>query len=222
MKSIALVCTVHEVRGLANVPALLAILEHYRPEVLFLEAPVNAVDCYFDPVSGANLEANAVRQYAASNHVELVGVDRDTPGSDFFRNSQYLFERIEGVSVDYCRLIDWHKKCAIDYGFAYLNSEYCSNLWAELYAATLAAVKTIDEPRMTELYELWNTTIELRDQEMMKNILKYCSENSFEKGVFLVGARHRQSIIDNSKEQLGADIRWVFDATAIRTNPGPF
>lgn len=186
-----------------------------------MEAPPNALDRYFDPATGANLESDAVRQYGDRNHVELVAVDRDTPEDDFFTDSRYLLERIEGVSNDYRRLVTWHKNYVRDYGFAYLNSEQCSNLWAELYAKMLTAVRTIGEPRVTELYELWTTTIELRDKEMMKNVFQYCSETSFERGVFLVGARHRQSIIDKSKEQRGDDIQWDFDGAANRTNPGP-
>jgi len=39
MKRIAVVGTVHEEKGLANVPGLLAILERIQPELIFLEIP---------------------------------------------------------------------------------------------------------------------------------------------------------------------------------------
>jgi hypothetical protein len=48
---------------------------------------------------------------------------------------------------------------------------------------------------------------------MMENIQKYCKENAFDKGVFLVGAAHRQVVIDISKGQSAIDstrIQWDF------------
>jgi hypothetical protein len=39
MNSVSLVCTVHEVMGLAKVSALYAILERIQSEVIFLEVP---------------------------------------------------------------------------------------------------------------------------------------------------------------------------------------
>ena len=49
---------------------------------------------------------------------------------------------------------------------------------------------------------------------MIENILQYCRASPFEKGVFLVGAAHRQNIIEKSKEQTAIDstrIQWDFD-----------
>ena len=48
---------------------------------------------------------------------------------------------------------------------------------------------------------------------MMKSIEDYCWKTTFSNGVFLVGAAHRQSLIDKSREQRGADastIQWDF------------
>ena len=46
MKRIAVVGTVHEEQGVANVPGLLAILERIKPELIFLEIPSAALDDY--------------------------------------------------------------------------------------------------------------------------------------------------------------------------------
>jgi len=47
---------------------------------------------------------------------------------------------------------------------------------------------------------------------MMKNIRKYCRENTFNCGVFLVGAAHWQPTIEKSKEQTAnsTSIQWDF------------
>jgi hypothetical protein len=210
--SVSLVCTVHEEKGLANVSNLCVILERIRPEVIFLEIPPAAFDDYVKTYSRQNLESNAARRYRESHQVELIPVDLPTPGEDFFKNNQYLFERIEETSREYRRLIDLHSTYVGQYGFAYLNSEHCSNLWSDVYKEMLSTIGRIGDSRLVELHELWNKTHDLRDWGMLKNIRNYCGENTFDRGVFLVGASHRQSLIDKSRDQSGLDsrVRWDF------------
>jgi len=200
MKCISLVCTVHEENGLANVSGLYAILERIRPEVIFIEAPPDALDQFLAACTNNKLESASVRLYRENNIVELVPVDLPTPNSRFFSDYRYLQERIEGKNPDSRRLIMWNKNYIRDYGFSYLNSEHCNKMWAEIHADERAIIGEIKDQKLTEIYEIWNKTIELRDNEMMKNILKYCGENTFERGAFLIGAAHRQSIIEKSKE----------------------
>jgi hypothetical protein len=71
----------------------------------------------------------------------------------------------------------------------------------------------MNDSSLTAIFELWNKTNELREQEWMKSISKYCREHSFYKAVFLVGAAHRRSIIDKAKEQSAINstgIQWDF------------
>ncbi len=218
MSSVSLVCTVHEEKGLANVSELCAILERIRPEVMFLEVPPAALDDYVKTSSRQRLESKAVGRYRASHQVDLVPVDLPTPGEDFFNNNQYLFERVEQSSHEFRRLIDLHVSYVGAYGFAYLNSEYCSNLWSDVYKDILSTIRRIDDVRLVELYELWIKTNDLRDQEMIKNVRNYYRTSTVEKGVILVGASHRQSIIDKSREQSAVhstSIQWHFDGNEI-------
>lgn len=201
MKRISLVCTVHEERGLANVSNLHAILEHLEPDIIFLEVPPEAYNYYYIACSQQNLESKAVIQYRQNRQVELVPIDLPTPDEDFFRNNRYLFERIEGNSADYRRLMDWYRNYVFDYGFAYLNCDDYGKHHSELNDQIITTIKKIDDKRITELYELWSNTNEHRDNEMMKKIYKYCRENTFKKAAFLIGAAHRQSITEKSRKQ---------------------
>jgi hypothetical protein len=212
MNRVSVVGTVHEESGLANITGLLAGLDRIKPEVIFLEIPSAAFD---DHLSGArsNLESTAVLRYRAIHHVDLVPVDLPTPEDTFFRDNQDLFERIERTSPEYCRLVDWHRQYVRAYGFAYLNSDHCSTLWSQLHEATLTSIAELGDHRLAELYNLWQNTNELRDKAMMTNIENYCRATSFSIGAFLVGAAHRQSIIDLSRKRPGADsfaIQWDF------------
>jgi hypothetical protein len=191
---------------------LRAILERIQPEVIFLEIPSPAFDDYLAGTR-SNLESTAARHYRETHNVVLVPVDLPKPEEDFFRDSRYLYERIEKTSPDYCRLIDWNSQYVSAYGFAYLNSERCSQLWSDIYEAMLTAIEQLDDHRLIGLYELWKNTNELRDKAMLKNIEDYCILRPFENGVFLVGAAHRRSIISKSREGRGAGtprIGWDF------------
>ena len=213
MNSVSLVGTVHDELGRANVSELRAILERIRPEVIFLEVPLAAFDDYYVICSRGNLESIAVRRYRDSHQVKLGPVDRPTPAGEFFENAEHLRKRIWEESPEYRQLIAWDSACISAHGFAYLNSEGCSNLWSDIYKEMLSAIRRIDDSRLVEIFELWKETIDLRENEMMKNIEKYCEANTFDKGAFLVGAAHRQPIIDKSKVQSSVDsnsMQWDF------------
>ena len=212
MKRIAVVGTVHEEKGLANVPGLLAILERIKPELIFLEIPSAALDDYLTG-SRSNLESAAVSRYRAEHVVDLVPVDLPTPEADFFTNNRDLFERIERTSPDYCRLIDWHSQYVRAHGFAYLNSERCSDLFSHLRQATDSAIESLADQRLADLYDLWIRTNTLRDEAMMRNIENHCRQTSFSSAAFLVGAAHRQSILTLSRSEPGAApsiVLWEF------------
>lgn len=224
MKCISVVCTIHEEDGRANIAELCAILERIRPEVIFLECPPSALDQYLKGCTSNQLESASVRQYCARKSVELVAVDLPTPDGRFFSDYRYLQEKIGGKISESQRLLAWNKNYTRDYGFDYLNSVQCSNVQSEINADARAVVGSFKDQRLTEIFELSNRTDDLRENEMMKNILKYCSGNSFENGAFLIGAAHRQSIIDKSELFSGEPlnhIQWDFTCGVSRTNQRP-
>src|SRR5258708_13862925 len=220
MNCVSLVCTVHEEQGLANVSELHAILARIRPEVIFLEVPRAAFDDYYEIFNRENLESNAVRQYRESHQVELVPVDLPTPEQEFFENLEYLRIRIRETSPEYRQLINWDSANVRKYGFAYLNSEHCSKLWSDVYKEMLSTIRRIGDSRIVEIYESWKETIDLREEEMMKNTQRHCRENTFDKSGFLVAAPHTHAIIDKPRKQSAIDstrIQWDFPSCMSQT-----
>jgi hypothetical protein len=214
MIRVSLVCAVHEESGYASVAELFSILERIQPEVIFLEVPPAAFDDFYQNCSRANLESRAVRQYRAGHHVELVPVDLPTPTEEFFSNFEELRRRISQVSPEYRRLMKWDNDCIREYGFAYLNSERCSELWVRVYEDMVSAIKWMNNDlRLNEIYNSWKETNNLRENAWIENIQKYCAENTCRGGAFLVGAAHRQPIIEKSRAQAAAvptKIEWEF------------
>ena len=200
MTRVLLLSTVHEEQGLATTPALHAILERFRPDVIFLEIPPAAFPAYSDGTR-SNLESSAATRYRETNDVVLVPVDLPTPEDSFFRDWQYLDRRITATSPTYRQLIDRNTLDIATYGFPYLNSEQSSKAWSEIYEAMEVAIQRLShDTRLPAIYEAWRRTNERRDRAMLKNIYDYCHLNPFENGVLLVGAAHTQSIISISRE----------------------
>ena len=192
---VSLVGTIHAESGQASIEELYAILERSRPEAIFAEISPADVDRYKDGSHG-NLESTAVARYLAGHCADLVPVDLAEPEQRFFDNAKDMFAAVERTSSDYRRMMDNLSVDILAGGFPYLNSDRCSQSWADIYREVQATIEWTGERRLRETYDLWNHTNELREREMMKNIAIFCARNSIACGVFLVGAAHRQSIID--------------------------
>jgi hypothetical protein len=210
---ISVVCTVHEESGCDSVAELHAILERIQPEVIFLEVPAAAFDDYYENCSQHNLESMAVRQYRQGHQVELVPVDLPTPAPDFFENYENLRRRIRLVSPNYRRLMQWDDDCIREHGFVYLDSEDCGELWASVYIEMLSTIEWLKDSSLLAPYESWKETNNLRENAWIEDIHKYCGENTWHRAGFLVGAAHRQPIIEKSRKQPAASstiIEWDF------------
>lgn len=211
MTRLSFVSTVHAEQGQAKVEALVAILEGLCPDIIFLEIPLAEFPHYENGTRG-NLESIAARTFRENNQVALVPADLPTPNESFFRYDKYLHRRVEQTSPDYCHLVDLNSHAISTYGFSYLNSEDCSEVWSAIYQTIRVAVARL--PDRTSLFEhlaLSTDTNERRDRAMLKNIEEYCTLRPFTSGVLLAGAAHRRSLIDKSREPRGADttqIEW--------------
>lgn len=199
--------------GAATASALLSILQHIRPEVIFLEMPASAAAEYFNG-SRSNIESNAVSQYRDLCDVELVPVDLPTPEPEFFREIKALDRELQCKDYQCFRLARQDTQHIEAFGFAYLNSESYRALVLELHAARLTALDRIANRGFTHTYEEWVATNERRDEAMLRDIASYCGHASFRVGAFLVGAAHRGSIIEKAAAHAGSSashLQWDFD-----------
>ncbi len=213
MRRVSLVGTVHEELGCANASELCAILERIDPEVLFLEVPPAAFDDFYVTFSRTTLESSAVNRFGATRRINLVPVDLPTPVREFFENVEFVRKRIRHESATYRRLLDDDRRYIVSHGFAYLNSEVCSNLWAEVYREMKCALDSIGDRTLVDIFDVWTNTIDLRETHMLTAIDTYCQAHAFSVGAFLIGAAHRQPIIDrvNGQKSSGSPrAQWDF------------
>jgi hypothetical protein len=209
---VSVVGTVHVANGLANAVELQAILKRLQPNVIFAEIPPAHVGEYIDGSRGS-LESVAVRGYREGHRVAIVPVDLAKPEDAFFTGAKDLFDAVERTSHDYRRMVDRHGLDTRLGGFPYLNSGRCMQAWADIYAEVRATVEWIGNRRLREIYDLWIYTNERRDNEMLTNIEDHCSRQVFDRGLLLVGAAHRKSIVDKARaaDRAGAmGVEWDF------------
>lgn len=209
---VTVVGTIHEPVGPATADALLAILRHLQPEVVFLEMPPGAFDEYMGG-SRTNLEADAVRQYRAEREIELVAVDLPTPEPEFFSGWDDVRREVRSKSLDYCRFKSYEEQYVSQYGFNYLNSEYNSKVTADLHLATVEALERLGDKRLSAHYDAFTRKIEDRDIAMIANIETFCQTSPKAIGALLVGSAHRRSLFEKTRARVSKEssfVEWEF------------
>lgn len=211
MPNITLISTIHEQVGPCSASALHEILERARPEVIFMEIPPLSFQRVFKDEE--NLESRAVKRYLEGHRAEAVPVDIMEASNEVVAESQRLCRELRARSRDYCQLMNADRQYIHEHGFAYLNSKYCVETWLKADVATREALESIGNSELSRGYKDWSDVHEHREQEMIKNIQRYAEEHPFNRGIFLLGAAHRRSIMEKAANLSGGSsttIDWNF------------
>ena len=213
MNNITLVCTEHSENGKCTSCELCNILERIKPEIIFEEIPPSLFNEYYKDKSRYNLETNAINMYLENHQVNHIPVDFYDIPEKFFKENGYMHKRINSRSREYKTLIDTKAIYVQQYGFKYLNSIYCMDIYSQIYQSMYVALKKIDDKKLIQIYESWNNVMEKRENEMIKNIYTYSKEHEYNMGVFFIGAAHRKSIIqliEKSNNNESVKINWNY------------
>lgn len=212
MNRVALICTIHQEIGAATIVELHQLLARIKPQVIFAEVPADAFDDVFMNCTRANLESRAVNRYRERQDVQIVPIDLPTPDRSFFEGYDGLCSVIRSRSPQYRQLMTQDRHHIWSYGFAYLNSDYCSQHWAQTYAEMERVVHQMGDPRWEAILKDFQEKNAARDEAMVEAIRRYCSIHNPDRSVFLVGAAHRQSLIELFNEQeVRADVQLECD-----------
>jgi hypothetical protein len=197
MYNITLICTIHEEKGAFNLDALYKILEIVNPEIIFEEIPPYAFDEFYKDKTRNNLETDVINKYLENHVTEHVPVDYDfTLPQSFFKEHEHIHRRVEARSHIYKNLIDAHSTLVKQYGLKFLNSTECININKQIDEEIEIVLQLINNEKLIKINNYWNEFMEKRENEMIKNIYSYAMEHQFERGLFIIGAAHRGSIID--------------------------
>ncbi len=210
---VTLISTVHGDSGRATSEALVALLERLKPRVVFAEIPKEKAKQYTDGSHG-NLESLAVADFATRHPIVVVAVDHDEPDEQFFRSTKVVFDRVERVSRDYRNLCDSHSAAVRTGGLRYLNSEECVQACLNLHNEVRASIEYLRATELHPVYDSWIEKNDLRDRVMLANIAAFAADSELATGVFLVGAAHRNSILEKVRSGLGgarAQVDWQLE-----------
>jgi hypothetical protein len=214
MYNITLFCTQHGENGNCNVHELYGIIETLNPEIIFEEIPPCNFDEYYKNMTRSNLETDTIKMYLEKHPIKHIPVDHDVimPQS-FWDDNRYMFEKIETTNYEFRKSLDLDSQYVKLYGFNYLNSINCINTRNDYYGEIEVTLQILNNEKLFKIYKLWNNINEKRENEMINNIYSYCKENSFDKGLFFIGAAHRESIIKkikNCNETEEINLNWNY------------
>jgi len=214
MHKITLVCSVHRENGLCNADDLLKILRAIEPEVVFEEMRPSEFDLYYEHGS---VEAHAINKYRKFKLFQPVPVDKyDMPKdllAEIKRDFDSVLDCVARASQEHRLLCEENDASVHQYGFSYLNSV--------AFAIKSARMSEIEEMVIRETYnqnlirglERWRHFVQSREHEMVGNIYEYCRKNTFDTGVFLVGAAHKTGIAKEAEKYISSEadlINWNF------------
>jgi hypothetical protein len=223
MPEIVLVCSVHAENGRCNANELFQILEAYSPEVLFQEIP------YFDylrkrenalqdparsfsiPVRPLPLEILAITQYLNGRQLHQVPVDPLGQSVTHQRQHDEVGDWVLHSGPALRNFCDRLQHDEGEHGFPYLNSRQHNRALNKLDDIFLNALHTRPNSYLSKHYSSWKEYNARREESMVKNIIEFSENNTFDKAVFLFGAAHRPGLIREIrkiKRQLSVHIEW--------------
>ena len=216
MSRILVVCSVHN-PDIAAPEELLWLLTRLRPEVLFLEHPVDEVQLLLNE-SCKTLECLAVRGYLRSYEATVVPVDvsrssYELPESAMKAAFDEMFAAAEGTSESYRIASQAHAHATATSGFAYLNSSVGWSNEVALRHELARALASSRVDQVTEHFELWSRFHDIREHAFLAGIQHYARQQSFQKAVLVVGSAHRQPLLDKLQREQYRDLaalQWEF------------
>jgi hypothetical protein len=216
MCKITLIATVHKEYGSCNSKELYKIIEPIAADAIFEELSPNGFTAIYGGSVSDTLETSTIKSYIQKHPISHLPVDleRNELINKDLKNDILEMFQIFSQSYEYNILMAQHNILSQLVGFPYLNSSQ----YSELSERRISVEKTILENRNDEkwflTYKRWWDIIELRENEMVKNIYNYCDRNKYTSAVFLIGAEHKKPIMDKIlkfETQNKKELNWNFN-----------
>jgi hypothetical protein len=214
MKEIIIVFTRHNEVGAFRSSVLIEILDSLTPDIIFLEASHDDYQYQFVKQIYVSLESKALLSFKKRYNVDLVPTG-SSYGKEFLlkikNEYQRLSREIDTHSTEFFRskYTEMESKENLE-GFAYVNSEQYGQDQKELDVEEEKILQRIGNPELVKIHKQWNVLQREREEKMLAEINRYSSGVAFKKAAFLIGAAHRNSIV-NQVQKLGEEnIKWCF------------
>lgn len=225
MYNITLIGTNHSEQGKCNSDELYKIIEGINPDIIFEEISSTIFDLFYTakcdidgireihkfklprnlldtinalPLSAIPLEVNCIRKYLRNFNIKNVPVDIEV-NYELSSNLTLILTEFYKHDDVYKSLVDEAKLLTEKHGFEYLNSKtfFALNDKIKIRERELIESNWYNIAELLRLYDLsYKEIIDDRENAMLQNIYNYSKENVFKRAVFLIGARHRNTIVE--------------------------
>jgi len=215
MYDIALICTAHSEIGKCNSDELYKIIESISPEVVFEELSINLFDRFYkgNQLLDESLEIKCIKRYLQNYNIKHIPVDIDVSPDLSTSDIEYMFNTFKKYDV-YKKLENEQNLLTAKSGFAYLNSNKCSELFDRKKITEKNLMEfEFNKNQLFHIYKLFHEEHNKRENEMLHNIYNYSKENQYNRAVLLIGSAHRNSIMQKiteyeTKERI--KLNWTF------------
>lgn len=209
MHKITLICSSHRESGHCNVRELLRILQELEPDTIFEE--VRPTDCTSH--NKFILEGRAVTAYRMFKSFQRVPIDQFDMPPHLRAVMDSVLKYVSATSPEYLALGQEHDSAVLLQGFTYLNSLACERVMTRMSEIEERTSNYSGDQSLIRALGMWREFTQRRDAAMVSNIYKYCRENTFDTGLFLVGAAHRGGVAEAIKQYASAEaelVEWTF------------
>jgi len=198
LKQITLISSAHEEHGELNSNELYKILVEISPDIIFEElffprTKENTINLY-------SIENYAINKYIDEYIVTHVSVDYDFRTFINLNDINTMYEKLRNSSEQIYTLNKRKNYSIGKKGFKYLNSEDCTSILDEIKSLEKEILNSLDDEKITNLYNLWENINNKRENEMVNNIFLYSKENDYNNAVFIFGIAHKKSILQNLED----------------------
>lgn len=215
MHNITLIGTVHSENGKCNSDELYKIIETIGPEVIFEELSNDLFDRFYkgNQLSDESLEIKCIKIYLQNHNIKHIPVDIDVSPNLSTSEIEYMFNTFKKYDV-YKKLDNEQNLLTAKDGFAYLNSNNCSELFEKKKITEKNLMEFgINKNLLFHIYKLFHEEHDNRENIMLQNIYNYSKENQYNLAVLLIGSAHRNSVMQKiteyeTKEKL--KLNWTF------------
>jgi hypothetical protein len=213
---ITLIATAHKNNGLCNSKELVKILEMEKPMVIFEEIPPNKFELIYSGKLHDSLETEAIKKYEENNYILHFPVDLDTTEEEenYLKNTFIGLQNFfSNYSKEHRQISQEHKISVEKFGFSYLNSRKCEELLKRKLFLEKEIVSLLQDIELSKDYNDWLFFIEKRRDTIINNIYSLSRIHKWEMAILLIGAEHRNALIDKIKkfeQENGFGLKWNF------------
>ncbi len=195
MYNITLICTTHTEIGNCNSRELYRIIEEIKPEIIFEELSLTAYNECYGVQNRITLETSAIKMYLQKHKIEHIPVVGSELSDDLKDKFNFMIRY-----HDYRNLIDDLASMEEKYGFQFLISQQCEDLFENIKSIEKLNIKNSNDENLLRLYQLCDESIDKYENEIIKNVYSYSEENKYNIAIIFIGAAHRKSIMQKIKE----------------------